>query len=146
MPRESDNDTALKNDTIQAVSRFTPFSNPQKNEAVENSKKRISANTDVKTINDMNVKIDKVYEGPLTPVPLNFDAVYLEVNRMNSLWKEIKDVSEKEYPLNVERNSVDIGYQEFDDYLRSSNTEKIKSLKTNFPVTEAINIINDLNK
>ncbi len=65
---------------------------------------------------------------------------------MNSLWKEIKDVSEKEYPLNVERNSVDIGYQEFDDYLRSSNTEKIKSLKTNFPVTEAINIINDLNK
>jgi carboxyl-terminal processing protease len=145
-PRESDNKTALKNDTIEAVPRFTVFPNPLKAEAIDNSKKRISVNQDVKAINEMNIKIDKVYEGPLAPVPLNFDAVFLEVNKMNSLWKDIKNLSEKEYPLHVERNSVDIEYQEFDDYLKSSNAEKIKALKSNFPVLEAMNIINDLNK
>lgn len=145
MPRESDNKTALKNDTIEGVLRFTPFSNPLKEKAVENSKKRISLNDEVKVINEMNVRIDKLYEGPLNPVALNFDSVFTEVNQMNSLWKDIKDLSEKEYPINVERNSVDVEYQEFDDYLKSSNTEKIKALKSNFPVLEAINIINDLN-
>jgi carboxyl-terminal processing protease len=146
MPREADNKTALKNDMIEAAPRFTLFSNPLKPEAVENSKKRISASQDAKMINDMNVKIDKLYDGALAPVTLEFNSVFAEVNKMNSLWKNIKDLSEKEYPIKVERNSVDIGYQEFDDYLRSNNTEKIKALKSNFPVTEAINIINDLNK
>jgi carboxyl-terminal processing protease len=145
MPRESDNKTALKNDTIDGVLRYTAFSNPLKAQAIENSKKRINVDEEVKVINEMNVKIDKLYEGPLTPVPLNFDAVFTEVNQMNSLWKDIKGLSDKEYPIIVERNSVDVEYQEFDDYLKSSNTEKIKALKSNFPVLEAINIINDLN-
>jgi carboxyl-terminal processing protease len=146
MPRESENKTALKNDTIDAVSRFTPFTNPMKTVAIENSKKRMAVSKDAKDIDEMNVKIDKIYEGPLTPVPLDFDSVYIEVNKMNSMWKDIKDLSEKEYPIVVERNTVDVEYQEFDDYLRSSNTEKIKALKSNFPVLEAINIITDLNK
>ncbi|MCF6132250.1 S41 family peptidase [Flavobacterium wongokense] len=146
MPKEGDNKTALKNDMIEAAPRFTLFTNPLKPAAIENSRKRISASTDAKMITDMNVKIDQLYDGVIAPVTLEFNSVFAEVNRMNSLWKDIKDLSEKEYPINVERNSVDIGYQEFDDYLRSSNTEKIKALKSNFPVSEAINIINDLNK
>lgn len=145
MPRESDNKTALKNDAIDGVLRYTAFSNPMKAKAIENSRKRISSIDEVKTINDMNVKIDKLYEGPTSPVLLNFDSVFTEVSQMNSLWKEIRNLSEKEYPINVERNSVDVEYQEFDEYLKSSNTEKIKALKSNFPVLEAINIINDLN-
>jgi carboxyl-terminal processing protease len=145
MPRENDNKTALKNDTIEGVSRFTAFTNPLKTEAIEKSKKRLSINKDVKEIDEMNVKIDKLYEGSISPVPLDFNSVFVQVNEMNSLWKSIKDLSEKEYPIVVERNSVDVEYQEFDDYLKSSNTEKIKALKSNFPVLEAINIINDLN-
>ncbi|MGC4039528.1 MAG: S41 family peptidase [Flavobacterium sp.] len=146
MPRESDNKTALKNDTIAGVSRFTPFANPLKPKAIENSKKRMAENQDAKAIIDMNVKIDELYEGPITPVLLEFNSVFTDVNKMNSMWADIKGLAEKEYPITVERNSVDIEYQEFDDYLRSSNTEKIKALKSNFPVLEAINIINDLNQ
>ena len=146
MPRESDYKTALHNDIIEGVSRFTVFPNPLKTEVVENSKKRINADQDAKLIVDMNGKIDKVYDGPLTPVALDFSAVFTEVNKMNSLWKDIKNLSEKQYSINVARNSVDVEYQEFDDYLKSSNTEKIKALKSNFPVMEAINIINDLNR
>ncbi len=146
MPRESENKTALKNDTIEGASRFTLFSNPLKLQAIENSKKRLSLNKDAKSIADMNVKIDALYEGPLTPIPLDFNSVFTEVNKMNSVWKDIKSLSEKEYPITVKPNSVDIEYQEFDDYLKSSNTEKIKALKSNFAATEAVNIINDLNR
>lgn len=146
MPKESDNKTALKNDTIEGASRFTPFSNPLKSQVIENSKKRLSNNKDAKSIADMNVKIDALYEGTLTPIPLDFNSVFVEVNKMNSVWKDIKNLSEKEYPIKVERNTVDIEYQEFDDYLKSSNTEKIKALKSNFAATEAVNIINDLNR
>lgn len=146
MPKESDNTTALKNDVIEGVSRFTPFSNPLKAEAIANSKKRIGENQDAKTITEMNDKIDKLYDGPLTPVLLEFNSVFTEINKMNTVWKDIKNLSEKEYPIKVDRNTVDIEYQEFDEFLKSSNTEKIKALKSNFPVAEAINIINDLNK
>jgi len=146
MPRESDYATALKNEVIESASRYTLFPNPHKAEAIENSRKRIAANADAKAISDMNVKIDNLYDGTLAPVLLDFNTVFTEVNKMNSLWKDIKDLSEKQYPINVERSSVDIEYQEFDDFLKSSNTEKIKSLKSNFPVMEAMNIINDLKK
>lgn len=146
MPREGDNKTALKNDVIEAASRYTLFTNPMKQDAIEKSIKRIAANQDAKNISDMNTKIDKLYDGAIAPVLLEFNTVFTEVNNINTLWKDIKDLSEKEYPINVERNSVDIEYQEFDEYLRSSNTEKIKALKSNFPVVEAMNIINDLKK
>lgn len=146
MPRESDNVTALKNDSLDEAARFTLFANPLKNEIVEKSKKRISTNTEAMQIAAMNVKINKLYQGPLHPVLLEFDSVFEEINTMNSLWAEIKDLSEKEYPITVERNSIDVEYQEFDDFLKSSNTEKIKTLKSNFPVVEALNIIYELNK
>jgi carboxyl-terminal processing protease len=146
MPRESDNKTALKNDVIESASRYTLFINPLKPEAIENSKKRIANDLDAKTISMMNSQIDALYDGALTPILLEFNSVYTDVNKVNSLWKAIKDLAEKEYPIKVERNSVDVEYQEFDEYLRSSNIEKIKALKSNFPVVEAINIINDLIK
>lgn len=146
MPRESENKTALKNDFINSVTRFTPFSNPLKTEVIAKSKKRLSENESAKRISEMNVKIDSLYDGTLTPIVLEFDSVFNDVNKINTLWKDIKDISETEYPINVERNSVDVEYQEFDDYLKSSNIEKIKKLKNNFPVVEAMNIINDLKK
>lgn len=144
MPRESENKTALKNDVINSVTRFTPFPNPKKQQVIANSKKRISANESAKKISDMNVKIDNLYDGTLTPILLEFNSVFNDVNKINTLWADIKDFSEIQYPINVERNSVDVEYQEFDDYLKSSNIEKIKKLKNNFPVVEAMNIINDL--
>ncbi|UPT70788.1 MAG: S41 family peptidase [Flavobacterium sp. JAD_PAG50586_2] len=146
MPRESENKTALKNDVINSVTRFTPFTNPLKQEVIAKSKKRLSENESAKKISEMNVKIDSLYDGTLTPILLEFDSVFNDVNKINTLWKDIKDISETQYPMNVERNSVDIEYQEFDDFLKSSNIEKIKKLKNNFPVVEAMNIINDLKK
>lgn len=144
MPRESKNKTALKNDTIEGVLRFTEFPNPKRTEAIEKSKIRVNANENLKTITTLNEKLNKIYDEDLPPILLNFNSVFASVNKMNALWKEVKDLSEKQYDLKVDRNSVDIEYQQFDEYLKSSNTEKIKAIKSNLHIIEAVNIINDL--
>ncbi|WP_298121144.1 S41 family peptidase [Flavobacterium sp.] len=144
MPRESKNKTALKNDTIEGVLRFTEFPNPKRNEAIEKSKIRVNANQNLKTIATLNEKLNKIYDEDLPPILLNFNSVFESVIKMNALWKEVKDLSEKEYDLKVERNSVDVEYQQFDEYLKSSNTEKIKAIKSNLHIIEAVHIINDL--
>jgi hypothetical protein len=63
---------------------------------------------------------------------------------MNSFWTDIKNLSEKEYPINIEVGSVDLDNQEKDEFLKNINSDKIKALKCNFPVVEALNIIHDL--
>jgi carboxyl-terminal processing protease len=146
MPREGENKTALKNVVIDGVSRFKAFSNPKKIEVVENSRKRISANLDAKKIAATNSEIDALYDGTLAPIPLEFNSVFNEVNKMNDFWKTLKDLSETEYPISVESNKIDLDYQQHDDFLKSSTIEKIKTIKTNFPIMEAIEIINDLKK
>jgi carboxyl-terminal processing protease len=144
MPREKDEKTALKNDVITGVSRFTEFPNLMKNEVIEKSRNRVKTNEAMNKIVAMNVKIDAVYDTDLPPILLEFNSVFRDVNKMNSLWKDIKTLSEIEYPIVVERNSVDVEYQQFDEFLKSSNTEKIKAIKSNLHIIEAVNIINDL--
>ena len=146
IPRESDEKTALKNDVINGVLRFTAFPNPLKNTVIEKSKNRVQANDAMNKIAALNVKINAIYDNDLPPILLEFNPVFKEVNRINSLWKDIKDLSEEEYPLVVKRNSVDVEYQQFDEFLKSSNTEKIKNIKRNLHIIEAVNIINDLKK
>ena len=146
MPRENENKTALKNVVIEGVTRYTPFSNPFKDEVIQKSQKRISADAEAKKIAATNIQIDTLYNGTLNPIALEFDSVFSEVNKMNDFWKSLKDLSETQYPIHVERNKIDIEYQQFDDYMKSSNTEKIKTIKSNFPLLEAMDIINDLKK
>ncbi|MEC4005174.1 S41 family peptidase [Flavobacterium sp. SUN052] len=146
MPRESINKTALKNESVDAVLRFNEFSNPFRIDAIEASKKRINLDTNAKAISALNVRINKFYDFEGAPILLNFNSVFDEVSKLNLLWKEINTQSEIIYPINVERNSVDIENQQFDEYLKSSTTKRIKEIKTNLHITEAVNIINDLKK
>lgn len=144
MPRESNNETALVNDFIEGVSRFTPFQNPLKSEVIAKSNLRMRNNTDAKMISEMNSKIDQIYDGVLDPILLDFNTVFNEINKMNSFWTDIKELSEKEYLTNIEVGSVDLQNQEKDEFLKNINSDKIKALKSNFPVVEALNIIHDL--
>ena len=145
MPRENSNPTALKNDEIPSSLRYSYIVNSN-SEAIAKSKKRIAENASMKAISMLNSKIDAVYDFDLLPIPLHFSKVYDEVKRINNLWKEIKLMSEIEYPLNVTQNSVDLEYQELDNYLKVNNKEKIKNIKSTVHIIEAVNIINDLNK
>lgn len=143
MPRESAYHTALKNDEITTNLRYTAFVNSNK-EAIEKSKTRVAENTSMKAITALNDKINLLYDFDIPPVTLQFSTVFDEIKRVNNLWKEIKSLSEIEFPIVVKQNSVDIDYQQFDEYLKSSNKEKIKAIKTNIHIVEATNILNDL--
>lgn len=144
MPREDSNETALRNDEIGVNLKFSRFTNTIKDKVIAAAKKRLETSIEAMDIQALNAKIDPLYDNNLPPVLLQFDTVFNEVAKMNGLWKEIKQVNEKEHPLIVEQNSADIDNQEFDDYLRSCNIERIKEIKQNFHIFEAVNIMNDM--
>lgn len=146
MPRESSYPTALKNDNLKFPAKFTAFNNGFKITEIEVSKKRVDENASLFAVKNLNKKIDAIYENEMPPIVLDFDAVFTEVNRINLLWKEIETINETEYPLDIQNNSFDFDFQKTDPYLKTSNIEKIKNIRSNFHVVEAVNILNDLYK
>jgi len=144
MPREDSEETALKNDEIGVNLKYERLSNEVYAGAIALSKKRIEASKDAADILALNAKVNPFYDNDLSPITLQFDAVFNDVNKINALWKTIKSATEKEYPIAVEQNSVDDEYQKYDDYLKSCNTERIKSVKQNYHILEAVNILNDI--
>jgi len=146
MPRESSYPTALKNDVLKFPVRFGAFNSGFKTSEIEVSQKRISESVSFIAVNNLNKKIDALYEIEMAPIVLDFDVVFTEVNRVNLLWKEIETITEAEYPLDVQNNSFDFDFQKSDQYLKTSNVEKIKAIRSNLHVVEAVNILNDLYK
>lgn len=143
MPREKDNLTALPNEVIESKVKYQ-VENNQNAIAIEKSINRLKENTSVKAISDLNTKINNLFDNDLTPILLQFKNVFEEVNKVNQLWEEITDFSKKEYPIEVVNSTMNEEYQQFDEYLKSSNIEKIKAIKQNIHIVEALNIIHDL--
>ncbi|MEK8179999.1 S41 family peptidase [Flavobacterium buctense] len=144
MPREDSNKTALQNDEISVIVKYNRLSNEFKDEVMALSKKRIEQNPIANEIIALNTKINPLYDNDLPPILLHFDKVFDEVNSINKLWKEIKSTGEKKLSMTVEQNSIDIENQKFDEYLKSFNTERVKDIKQNYHILEAVNILNDI--
>lgn len=145
MQREKDNLTALQNETIETKLKYQVEINEYA-AAIEKSINRVKENASIKAISELNSKINKLYGNDFAPILLQFRNVFDEVNKVNQLWKEISDISEKEYPIQVSNSTMNEEYQQFDEYLKSSNVEKIKAIKQNIHIVEALNIIHDLKK
>ncbi|WP_333878617.1 S41 family peptidase, partial [Flavobacterium sp.] len=137
MPREDSYKTALKNDEIPSQVKFNRLPNDVvKSAVVEAEKKRLEKDENAIAIQKLNERINPLYDGDLPPILLQFSAVFDDVKKINSLWKEIKTVSEKVYPVDVSQNSIDEESQKFDDYLKSCTTERVKEIKTNYHILE----------
>ena len=145
MPRESSEVTALKNDEIQGVPKYTYLKNVIYADAITTSKKRIAESTDAHEIENLNTKINPLYDADLPPVVLQFSYVFDDVNKINSIWKDIKKETEKEYPITVELNAADDKIQKKDEFMKTNTTERIKNIKQNFHILEATNILYDVN-
>lgn len=145
MPREDSYATALKNDEIDVVAKYNVLINANQSTVIL-SKKRVNHDPAIQAIKDLNTKINELYDFDLPPVELQFDKVFNQVNCINELWKDIKDLSETEYDLKVTRNAIDVEFQQFDDYLKTSNKEKIKAIRNNIHIVEAVKIIENLKK
>ena len=144
LPRESSFPTALKNDEIKVSVRYKYMVNDAYTQAILKSKNRIKESKEAKEITDLNTTINALFDNDLPPMALQFDPVYNDVIKINSIWATIKVTSETEYDINVQKNSADIEYQQFDEYLKSANVEKTKNIRQNFHILEATNIIYDL--
>ncbi|MFN3755026.1 S41 family peptidase [Flavobacterium sp.] len=146
MPREDSNKTALPNDEISVVAKYNRLKNDHKDDLIALSQKRIEQSKEANEIKALNNKINPLYDNDLPPIELNFDHVFEEVTKMNKLWKDIKILNEKELNITVEQNSIDIEGQKYDDYLKSFTTERVKNIKQNYHILEAVNILADTKK
>lgn len=144
VPRESSQPTAIKNDSINAGLNFKPWPANQLRTAAILSKKRIAAAPSYSTIRDINKKIDGIYDAEKAPLPLNFDAVYDDVHSLDSVWKEITRHSETETGITVRPTSADAKTAMADEFRKSINEYKMKSLKTDAFVPEGVNILIDM--
>jgi carboxyl-terminal processing protease len=145
MPRENSNTTALKNDEIRGVLMYNYIQNTIYADAIAASKKRIAESTDAHEIENLNTKINPLYDADLPPIILQFSYVFDDINRVNLIWKEIKKENEKEYPINVELDTADEKTQKKDEFMKTNTTERIKNIRQNFHILEATNILYDVN-
>ncbi|MBM6498920.1 carboxy terminal-processing peptidase [Flavobacterium macrobrachii] len=144
MPREKTNPSALKNDEIDVKLKYQLFKNKNYSNAIQKSKERLQNSVESKEIETLNTQINPYFETSFPPITLQFESVFDDVSKINLIWNEVKKYSEKEYPIQVEQNKVDLEYQKFDEFLKTISATRSKALKQNFALVEAINILTDL--
>lgn len=144
MPREDSNKTALKNELLNISLKYNRLANDElKSKLIQSSQARIQNNDYAKKVNELNAKINPLFDGDLPPITLQFSAVFEDVNKMNSLWKTIKTTGEIDQDIVIIQNTVDLENQKFDEYLKSTNLERSKEVKQNYHIAEALNILYD---
>lgn len=144
MPRESSSKTALKCDTLQEKLNFTSLPKEIYSQAISTSKSRILANSFTAEIDDLNNRITPFFDNDLPPITLQFESVFDNVTKINTLWKELKLATEKEYPIAIELTSDDGVLQKKDAFLKTSTTERAKVVRQNYHILEAVNILYDI--
>lgn len=142
LPREKDNRNVLANDSISVKLKYEIEKNNYA-QIIERSRNRIRENTAIKAITELNSKINALYDNDFAPIALQFNTVFDEVNKVNTLWKEIAALTEKEFPIEVSNSTLNNEYQN-DEYLKSASIERIKAIKQNIHIVEALNIFSDL--
>jgi carboxyl-terminal processing protease len=141
--REVSFKTALQQDTISTKAKFNPLANPnfEKIEALSNS--RVKKSELFNEINIANTEINALYLHLKKPIRLTFKDVFNDFHEIDSLWEKVKKIAESESGCTILNNSEDIQKIQFDTFLQDINTFRIKNLKKNPYLEEAIAILND---
>lgn len=141
--REKNYKTALPNDSIKIHYNFIPYSRAIYQDAIDKSKKRIETNADFMTIAALNKSISSYITTPKEPVPSLFNEVFASTHQNDSIWESIKMVTSKENTLTILNTSYDSESMKNNPQLKEMNTFKIKNIKTNPYIPEAVRIIKD---
>lgn len=144
--REDSFKTALPYDAITTKAKYNPLPKTFNAEIINLSKGRIDNDIRFKEMKSINDEINLTYNKPRNPVRLTFTDVFKEVHDIDSLWEKVKNVTEKENSLTILNTSYDTEKLAFDEFQKEINTFKMKDVKTNPYLEEAINIINDYKK
>ncbi len=79
-------------------------------------------------------------------MPVTFDTVFDDVHSMDQIWKDINSAAEKEQAFTIKNTAFTEEVTGYDEYLKNANEYKIKSVKTDMYINEAVNILKDLNQ
>ncbi len=143
--REISYKTALKYDEILSKARFTPFRKDYYPIIIEQSNSRSKNNAQFNDISAVNDEINALYNKQKKPLLITFKTVFNDVHEIDSLWGKVKKIVAIENSCTISNNSYDTEKIKFDDYQQEINTYKIKELKTNPYLEEAVEILNDIN-
>ncbi|WP_281336323.1 carboxy terminal-processing peptidase [Flavobacterium eburneipallidum] len=143
--RENSFKTALEYDRITTKAKFNAFSKEYYPTLIEKSNLRSRNNARFNEILSVNVKINALYNDPKKPLPLTFKKVFADVHEIDLLWKQVKKITKTETNCTITNNSYDAEKVAFDPFQQEINAFKIKELKTNPYIEEAVAILNDFN-
>ncbi len=144
--RESSFASALPYDVIKTNARFTALSKIFDEPIIVSSKNRIENNARFKSIKTINDEITSLYNNPKKPVRLTFSEVFESTHETDKLWENVKQINAEETECIIQNNSYDIQKFAYDEAQKEINSFKIKDIKSNPYVEEAVNIINDYKK
>ena len=143
--RESSYKTALKYDKINTKAKFNAFKKDYYPTLTALSDARSKNNARFKEIIAANMEINALYNDPKKPLRVAFKDVFKDVHEIDALWKKVKKIMAIETHCTISNNSYDSGKLQFDTFQQESNTSKMKDLKTNPYIEEAVAILNDFN-
>jgi carboxyl-terminal processing protease len=144
--REDSFASALPYNTIETNNRFTVSSDFFNEELKNLSKSRIKNDVRFKEINRVNDQINSLYNTIKNPVRISFSDVFTSIHETDDLWEIVNQMNIEETDCIIKNNSYDLAKFGFDENTMTINSFKIKNVKSNPYVSEALNIISDYNQ
>lgn len=145
VPRENSYKTALKYDRINTKAKFNAFPRDYYRILIGQSEVRLKNNLRFQAISAANQEINALYNDPKMPLRVAFKDVFQDVHSIDTLWEKVKKITITDTNCIISNNSYDLEKLKFDDFQQEINSSKIKNLKTNPYIEEAVSILNDFN-
>ncbi len=145
MTREISLKNALKYDSIGVKNRFNSLPKNNFEKIIALSDARVKQSPLFKEISIVNSEINAIYQNQKKPTRIIFKDVFNDVHEFDALWKKVKKIAETESSCTITNNSYDLEKLKFDPYEQDINTFRIKNLRMNPYLEEAIAILNDYN-
>jgi carboxyl-terminal processing protease len=145
-PKERDNPTAFKNDSIATNLVFAKYMpNIVMAKITKKSRYRIDSNTYFKETRKLNKKIDDLINTPKSAKLLTIDTVMKSQSEINEMWKEINAFDTKNNNLLIHNSNLNTYLLSMNPSEKATNEFQLESLKKNHYLKEAIAILDDLN-
>jgi len=113
--------------------------------AIEKEKSSIAQNIHANDVKKCTETFDKSMNIEGLKLSLDFENIFTFVHKNDDLYKEIEVLEQKIHIHNLRETTTDAQKYKDDTLMKEINTKRIKELKTNFSLSESINLLFDLN-
>ena len=146
VPREISYKTALEYDRILTKAKFNPFRKDYYPTLIALSNSRSKNDVRFNEIIVANDEINALSNSLKKPLRIAFADVFNDVHEIDALFKRVKRIVATETNCKISNNTYDLENLQFDAFQQEVNISKIKDLKTNPYIEEAVAILYDFNK